>query len=282
MTITERFAKLDRRWLFLLMGLVIVVPLVLKLGMAPKATDAVRSIYDAVEALQPGDVVLVSCDYDPGSEAELYPMNVAVFHHLATKDVRIITTQLWPQGPPMVEKALIEAYFIHGKEYGKDVANLGYKPAGQILISKMVQSIRDPFPTDVKGTLLNEVPAMKGVSSLKDVDLIIVISAGTPGTKEWVQQCQSQLGTPMASGVTAVSAPDFFAYVDSGQLIGLMGGLAGAAEYEGLLVDNNVLPKGARGMAGMGAQMAGHILIVLFIILGNIGYLMSRSKKGRA
>jgi hypothetical protein len=38
--------------------------------------------------------------------------------------------------------------------------------------------------------------------------------------------------------------------------------------------------KPGRGMLGVGPQTAGHLLIVLFIILGNVGYLLSRRKKG--
>jgi hypothetical protein len=77
----------------------------------------------------------------------------------------------------------------------------------------------------------------------------------------------------MISGVTAVSAPDFFAYLHSRQLVGLLGGLRGAADYEEMAG----LP--GRGIDGMGPQTFGHILIVLFIIAGNIGYLMSRRKR---
>ncbi|MEN8151316.1 MAG: hypothetical protein ABFS86_15985 [Planctomycetota bacterium] len=275
-------AKLDRRWLFLCMGLAVIVPIVLGVDLAPPASPNAHAIYDAVEALPAGSKVLVSCDYDPGSEAEIYPMNLAVFHHLARKDCRIIITQLWPQAGPLVIRALDNAYYTNsdgeatGKMYGKDVANLGYKTGGQILISKMLQSIRDAFPEDVNGTPVSEIPAMEGIAKLDDFDMFIILSAGTPGTKEWVQQCQSRLGKPMASGVTAVSAPDFFAYVNSGQLIGLLGGLRGASDYEKLV---NVP---GRGMAGMGSQLTGHLLIVFFILIGNVGYFLGRRKAGRA
>jgi hypothetical protein len=274
----EWLAKLDRRWLFLCMGLAVVIPIVLGLDLAPEPSPNARAIYDAVESLPDDAKVLVSCDYDPGSEAEIYPMNVAIFHHLARKNVRIVITQLWPQAGPLVTKALDAAYLTPGtgKVYGKDVVNLGYKTGGQILISKLMNSISDAFPVDVKGTPVGEIEGMQGIEKLEDFDLFIILSAGTPGTKEWVQQAQSRLGTPMASGVTAVSAPDFFAYVNSGQLIGLLGGLRGASDYEKL-----VGIKG-RGRGGMGAQLAGHLLIVFFILIGNIGYLLSRLRARRS
>ena len=55
-----------------------------------------------------------------------------------------------------------------------------------------------------------------------------------PGTKEWVQQVQARFHLPMVSGCTAVSAPEYYPYLQSGQLQGLLGGMAGAAEYEKL------------------------------------------------
>lgn len=279
---SERIAGLDRRWIFLAMGLAVIVPVVTGIDLAPPAGKQARAIYDAIEALPAGSTVLVSADYDPGSEAELYPMNVALFHHLARKDLKLVITVLWPQGGPLVEKALDEAYFPTAeksgkpKRYGVDVVNLGYKTGGQILITKMRESIPQVYPVDTKKTPVADIPAMRGIRSLADIDFFFVISAGTPGTKEWVQQCQSTLNLPMASGCTAVAAPNFFAYVDTGQLVGLLGGLRGASDYEKLVE----VP--GRGMAGMGAQTFGHFLIVVFIVLGNLGFYMSRRREGRA
>jgi len=106
------------------------------------------------------------------------------------------------------------------------------------------------------------------------VQLLISISAGYPGTKEWVQQVgqrfQSASGEPIpiVSGCTAVSAPEYYAYVNAGQLDGLLGGLAGAAEIEKLA--------GATGPAtrGMDGQSLAHLVIIAFILLGNVLYVL--------
>ncbi len=269
-------AKLDRRWLYVVMAVVLVVPFMARIVFPIVPSDSARKIYDAIEALPDGSVILVSADYDPGSEAELYPMNLALFHQLGQKNVKMIITQLWPQAGPLVKDCLDKAYLPHGKKEGVDFVNLGYKPGGLILISKCNESILKAFPEDVNGTPVEEIPVLEGIESSKDIDFFMILSAGTPGIREWLEQCQSQIGKPMASGMTAVSAPDFFQYENSGQLIGLLGGLRGAADYEALV------GKPGRGVLGMGPQSFGHLLIILFIVIGNIGYLISRQKARRA
>lgn len=270
-------AKLDRRWLYLVMAAVIVIPFVARIEFPIIPSDSATRVYEAIEALPEGSVVLLSADYDPGSEAELYPMNEAIFEQLGKKKgVRVVLTMLWPQAGPLVKKALEKAYLPHGKIEGKDFVNLGYKPGGSILISKGNESIRQAFPEDVNGTPVDRIEAMNGIENYADIDFFMILSAGTPGIREWLEQCQSRTGKPMASGMTAVSAPDFFQYENSGQLLGLLGGLRGAADYEKLV------GKPGRGVLGMGPQSFGHLLIVLFVVLGNVGYLLARRKARRA
>ncbi|MCU0726949.1 MAG: hypothetical protein MUE73_14345 [Planctomycetes bacterium] len=268
--------RLDRRWLYLAMAVVVAVPFLEKWTFPIIPSAAARKIYDTVEALPPDSVVLFSADYDPGSEAELYPMTVAIFEHLARKNLRLVITQLWPNADPLVQEALKTTLIPAGKVYGKDYVNLGYRPGGSILISKCFDDIPQAFKTDKDGTRIADIEAMRGVGKLGDVDLFIVISAGTPGIQEWVEQGQARTGRPMASGMTAVSAPDFFQYVNSNNLIGILGGLRGAADYEQLV------GRPGRGSLGMAPQSFGHLLIVLFIVLGNIGFLLARRRSRRA
>jgi hypothetical protein len=94
--------------------------------------------------------------------------------------------------------------------------------------------------------------------------LLVSLSVGYPGTKEYVQQVQGRFHIPVIGGVTAVSAPTLYPYLQTGQLRGMLGGMAGAAEYENLRFE--------RGMAsrGMDAQSLAHLFIVVCIVLGNL------------
>jgi hypothetical protein len=69
-------------------------------------------------------------------------------------------------------------------------------------------------------------------------------------------------------------APDLFPFLQSRQMVGLIGGLAGAAEYE-TLVDH---PDAAT--SGMRPQSVTHVILIGFIVLGNVLYFLSRWEGG--
>jgi uncharacterized membrane protein len=81
---------------------------------------------------------------------------------------------------------------------------------------------------------------------------------------------------PIVGAVITVSAPQAEPYLASGQLAGLLAGLRSAAEYELLMKS----PGSAA--AAMDAQSTGHVLLILFIIMGNLSYFVMKNKKGGA
>ena len=164
----------------------------------------------------------------------------------------------------------------YGKVYGVDYVNLGYMAGGIVTLLGMGSSIPNTYPSDYGGTPVGEIPLMQEVQNFDDIAFVMEVSAGTPGTREWVQQVQGRYRVALGSGTTAVGAPNFYPYVQSGQLTGLLGGLKGAAEYETLI--------GYPGDAtkGMDAQSIVHALVVVFILLGNVVYLLSLRRRGEA
>ena len=83
---------------------------------------------------------------------------------------------------------------------------------------------------------LRNCPPCADVQGLGDFGLIVSLSAGLPGLKEWILYAGDVLDVPIAGGCTGVGAPQFFPYYPL-QLVGLMGALKGAAEYEAALKD---------------------------------------------
>jgi hypothetical protein len=178
--------------------------------------------------------------------------------------------ELWPQGPSLVQQALEAKAAEYHKVAGVDYVNLGFKEGQQVvMVSLGTRGFPEVYPVDVNGKPVGQIPIMKGVRDYSSFAILANISAGFPGTKEWVQQVVTRFHLPMCSGCTAVSAAEYYVYFGSGQVFGLLGGMAGAAEYEQLV------HKPAMGTAGMGAMSFGHFVIIFFILLGNLlGFLM--------
>jgi len=261
----SRLEKLDRRWLFLIMGLLVAGPMVFPARLPLTVTAPARAFNDAVNRIPNGATVLMSCDYDPGARPELVPMTRTAFRHLLSKDCKVVVTVLWNAGPGLVDATLNDvAREFPGKKYGVDWVNLGYKAGDDAVMVLMGQGIKNAFPRDYRGTPTSDIPVMRNVRDYSSFPMLVNISAGFPGTKEWVQQVQSRFHLPMVSGCNAVSAPEYYPYLQSGQLEGLLGGMAGAAEYEKL--------RGEQGTAtrGMDAQSLAHLFVAFCIVLGNV------------
>lgn len=261
--------KLDRRWLFLIMGLLVFTPLLFPIGLPLKPTEPARKFYEAVQSVPDGSHVLMPCDFDPGAKPELVPMMKTALRHLFDKHCKVVITCLWPGGSGLVDRTLAEVvaeYAAKGIPLvdGTDYVFLGYKAGNEAVMVLMGQGIRNAFPTDIRGRETATLPIMNGVRDYTSFPLLVNISAGYPGTKEWVQQVNSRFHLPMVSGCTAVSAPEYYPYLQSGQLRGLLGGMAGAAEYETLRHEKGSATK------GMDAQSLAHVFVAVCILMGNL------------
>lgn len=267
--------RIDRRVIFTLIFVAVAWPLIAPMRLPIDVSPPVRGLYEAVEALPPGSIVMLGADYSPDTMPELQPMVEAFIRHAFSKDLRVVIACLWPASPPLVQRVTTPLAEEFGKEYGIDYVNLGYMAGGIVTLLGMGASIPNTFPTDYDGTPVSDIPLMQDVENFSDIALVMEVSAGTPGTREWVQQVQSRFRVALASGTTAVGAPNFYPYVQSGQLVGLLGGLKGAAEYETLI------DAPADATKGMDAQSIVHVLIVLFILVGNVVYFLDRRAERR-
>ena len=268
--------KVDRRWIFLVIGLAVLLPLFFPLGLPIRATNATQRVYDAVDDLEPNSKVLVSFEYGPSTKPEIHPMAIAILRHLFTNNQKVYVTCLWPDGQFMAEDALTEiAEQEFGLTYGEDYVLLGFRPGNEAVVKGLVSNLRKLYTTDARGTLVDQIPMMANVNKVKDFDFIFSASAGYPGTIEWVQYAADPTGVPMSTGTTSIQVNDVMPYVQSGQVKGILAGMPGAAEYEALIGSPGI------GTSGMDAQSIAHLVIVLFIVFGNITYFIEtrRAKK---
>src|SRR5206468_1245272 len=113
----------------------------------------------------------------------------------------------------------------------------------------------------------------KPIHGLADFKLMVLVSGGSPGAREYVQYVQNRYALRMVAVTTAVSTTDLAPYYQSGQLLGLVAGLSGAAEYE-LLVGHPSI-----GVEGAGVLNAGHLVVIVAIVLGNLAYFGGRRRR---
>ena len=285
----DRMLTLDRRWIFLFVLVSAATPIILPIGLPVTTSATTRSAFQYVESLKPGDYVCVSFDYGPSSAPENDPMAEAVMRHCLLKKVRLVVIALYPLGGLGLANssvARVAAEFPEAK-YGVDYVNLGYKDGASAVMRRLGDNIADAFPTDVKGTPIGQIPLMHGLQNIRGAKLAFSAATGIIG-EWWVTIVHQQFGTPIVVGPTAVSAPKYYAYVNAGQMVGMLSGMKGAAEYEKLLRDSypqlSTFYRTTRRFTatkGMDGQTVIHAVILVFILLGNIAFLTSRARARR-
>jgi hypothetical protein len=285
----DKLLALDRRWLFLLVLLGVAIPIIHPIGLPVTTTGSTRAAFEFIDALKPGDVVWLSFDYGPSSAPENDPMAEGFLRQCFVKRLKVIICALYPLGGLQLANnslAKVAAEFPNLK-YGDDFVNLGYKDGAAAVMRRLGQEIGSAFPTDVRGRPIAEIPMMKGLRDIRQVKVVFTAATGLIG-EYWITQVHQQSGTPIIIGPTAVSAPKYYAYLNAGQLVGMLSGMKGAAEYEKLLAarypqlgqfyKKTILFTATKGMDG---QTVIHFVILLFIIVGNAAYLRRRSTQTR-
>jgi hypothetical protein len=275
----ERFQTLDRRWIFLGMAIAIVLPMLVPVQFGFRVDERVQSLYDTVEALPAGSTVFVSADFDPSSRPEIEPFFRAHLAHLFRKNVKVVIVTLWDTAPPLIAPIIEEMAQKNGQQYGTDYAFLGFKPGKELAIKGIGENIYQTFPSDPRGNRVGDLPIMQGKKQAKDFDLISIVSAGFPGTKEYVLQIQAQYDLPMISACTAVSGPDYIPYYKANMLKGLSAGMPGSAQYEKLVFPDGP-PEGTRLLATQALNVLnlGHLYIIALIVMGNVAYFLTRKR----
>ena len=277
--------NLDRRWIFLVMFLAVAIPILARLVFPEVVSKQAKMVFDAIDELPNGSNILLSYDFDPASQGELLPMAQAFTRHCSIKGHKQYYMALWPLGPPMVDLSIdtIEEEYPD-MVYGEDYMKFSYKAGGEAVIRMIMQDLRGMFPLDSKGTQLDDIPMTKNIKNIQDMDLIINVSAGDPGTKQWVQFAATPFGITTVSGCTGVQAPQMYPYIPE-QLAGVLGAIKAAAEYEAAI--DEVYPsiaankKAQEAKRRMGPQLVAHSMMIVFILVGNWIFFVSR-KRGEA
>lgn len=287
-----RLQAIDRRWIYLVVWLVVMVPLIFPFKIRPIATPPVQNLFNYIDTMPENKALIISVDYTPDTQAELQPMLVALLRHAFAIHRRVGVLAMYVQGLGIGEDAIRQAsseFNAHARTNedsvlnGRDYVYWGWTTPPITIMLGMGQRIARVFSVDYYGAKTESLPIMKYLKNYDDAGILVSVAASAVPLS-WINLAQTQFGIHLGCGTTAVSAADWYPYVNSGQFSGMLAGMKGAAEYEELLerrMVQNGMNWGLRrkGTEAMSSQAAAHIAIIAFIIIGNIGYFATRRRK---
>ncbi len=275
MNIWERLQNLNHRWYYIALLVVISLPIIKPWGLPIKTGVESQAFHNVVESLSDGDIMFLVIGYRTDSLVEMDPQLKVVFRRAMEKGVKVIAWAAVDEGAMVAQAVMKPIAEELGSVYGVDWINIGYKPISDALLQKFVDDfLQAAAYSELGGASLDSFEITKNFQSVKQADLIVVLSNVTPSPGQSVLKMVSlPHGIPLIFGTASLTVPGEMPYYASGGYRGMLCGLRGAAEYESLA--------GYPGSAilGMDAQSAAHFLVITLIILGNLGHFLS--KKGR-
>jgi len=276
----ESLQRIDSRWIFLAFLLAVAIPIVNPIGLPLKISDNTKKVYEAVERIPDGGVVVLTPDFNYDNKGELQPMMEAFLRHLFLKNVKVVSVSYYGAASPLLmEEAMksvgLEAY---GKKYGVDFVNLGYLAGDETAVAAFGANVHALVKVDYYGTSISQLPIMERLRTAKDIDLEISLSAGMNYPELYLRQWQTTYGTKVTGGSVGLIYAPLIPYISSGQLLGYLPSMRGTAEYELLS------RRPASAIVGMDSQSLVHLVFIVAIVICNIGVLGSylKSRRGGA
>ena len=173
-----RLGQIDRRIIFLLIGLSVLVPLIkpnwIKLPI--KIDNNTKTVFNSISSLEEGDSILLSFEYGASTKPEVHPMAVALLKHLFSKGIKVYIVSLWPEGPIMAKLAMDEIIDsgLFAIEDGVDYVMFDYKVGGMIVIKNIADDFRGIYKQDYNRISIDELKIMEGVYSVEDLILFLI------------------------------------------------------------------------------------------------------------
>lgn len=268
--------------MYLLLAAVIFIPLKWQIISMPlKVMPEVKSSYDAIEkAASKRKIAWISITFGPGTQAENRTQIEVLIRHLFNADVPFILLCWDQQGTRIAEQTAEDLAKELNKEEGVDWASTGFRP-GYIMqfIKAAIEDMNKTLEKDRNGEPFADLPITKG-RTIEDVGLVIEATpAGT--VPAWISFLGQPRQKPIIYCPTAVMVPEGYNYVDTKQVCGMLPGLIGAAQYDQLMIEKGRLKDKGFAHRASDALSMSHALIIVLIILGNLGYFLSRRQGAR-
>jgi len=282
-TILRFLQEVDRRFLYALLILAVTIPFFLPLNLPNVPSPPTIALFNEIENLPPNAFVLLGVDWSAGTRGENLPQTEMLIRHLMKRKLRFALIDFAdPQGKLLGEEIAQRLQGEYGVQEGVNWVNMGYRTSDMINVLKAFeQNVISAVPTDVNNRPLASLAVMQGIHTAHDISMVIDV---TPSTtyQAFIQFLGGPYHIPMAAAMTAVMVPEAYNYFDSRQLVGMIPGLQGAAEYQRLFEEKYGKIPGTTSTQQFSNSLSfAHLLMILLIILGNVAMILERRHKAR-
>jgi hypothetical protein len=264
-----------RALIYLLVALAVVVPFFVPQNVSSSflqiSGTRAAEFYDAVQALPADSTVLVSFDYDPGVSGEMDLLANAIVRHLAQRRVKIIALSTSVTGPPIVQRVLDSAAAAtNDYRYGVHYLNLGFLAGGEAGLAQLANQGLPLNGHDWKDKPIGQYQISANVKTMGSLAMVIVLAGSEEPLKNWLEQFKPRVNARVAAGASAAVEPKARAYRDAKQLIALVSGPMGAAQYE-ILANQS-----GSAVTRLAAQSTVQIALIAIVVVGNIAFWISQ------
>jgi len=270
---------IDRRVLYGILMVLVFWQILIPITVPNVTMGMSKDLFDKIEGLQPGDVVLIESDWTTSTRGESMGQFKALIRHLMRKEVKFVTTAIDPLAPGIGEIFIEQVKReepADGPRYekGRDYEIAGYFPNAENHVQSMVTNMRKELSS--KG--LGNSPVLEGIDDLSDMKAVILVTASS-SINVWYERLRNK--APLGLMCTAVMAGENIPYHASGQLFGMTIGAKGAFDYETLLAETYTDGKYLNydtGRRYMSPLFFALLLLIVSVVIGNVAMFMLRKK----
>jgi len=276
---TKKILNLDNPPIYAILLILLVLPLFFPFNTPVPITPMVKALYDKIESLKPGDVVLLDFSWGYGFKMLHEAGHVAILKHLLSRPgVKIVMVAFFDATSELSWRDVMAQVNIEknypDKKYGKDWIWLGYIPGGEPVVLGFADNPWKVAPKDKYGTPIEQYPDF--YETVKTgADFALVIEGGGHGginghvTGGFLKSYGLKYHCWLAYNMDPSVIAEFYPYYPS-IIKSMLNGNAGAAEYERLLNTRG------RGSTMVDALSMSHMYAVVLIIFANIIYIYDR------
>lgn len=264
--ILKFMAEYDRRWIYLLIFIVVIGPLLQPLGFPISVSPDTEVYHKILADVKPGDKVLFTLNTEFSGYMEIQSGIIASMRILINRGAKICVAVGHPEAtsiPQLVFDACSAELAAGDYQYGRDYVNLGYILPNESAVAALAEDFHSTVRQDAKGASIAGT-FLDGVTDWSSWALIADFTTGLSTT--YLRSHFALRGTPMTVNVIGVMSPTERPFYDSGIYKAILNSMRGGAELEYLIGHPGP------GMTAMDAFTLGHYLLIVFIIIGNIGY----------